>query len=98
MFSGLEKVYWKRIFDAVWKVLERYNHRQRFLRSQKNKKKKKKVISESYIPDAFGLNKATDFVVPTEEEDKNALDFLNLFQIQMFPMWIWSRKSFGFII
>ena len=39
------------------------------------KKKKNKVISESYIPDAFGLNKATDFVVFTEEEDKNALDF-----------------------
>ena len=39
------------------------------------KKKKKKVIYESYIPDAFGLNKATDFVVFTEEEDKNALDF-----------------------
>ena len=42
---------------------------------KRKKKKKKKVISESDIPDAFGLNKATDFVVPTEEEDKNALDF-----------------------
>ena len=41
----------------------------------KKKKEKKKVISESYIPDAFGLRKATDFVVSTEEEDKNALDY-----------------------
>ena len=35
---------------------------------------KKKVISESYIPGAFGLNKSKHFVVSTEEDDKNTLE------------------------
>ena len=35
---------------------------------------KEKVISESYIPGAFGLNKAPDFVVSTEEVDKTTLE------------------------
>ena len=70
MFYGLEKENWKRILDADQKVLEKYKYRQRFLCSQK----KKKVISESYIPCAFGLNKAPDFVVSTEQQDKNTLE------------------------
>lgn len=37
-------------------------------------KKIKKVISESYTPGAFGLNKAQHFVVSTEEDDKNTLE------------------------
>ena len=36
--------------------------------------KEKKVISESNIPCAFGLNKAPDFVVSTEQQDKNTLE------------------------
>ena len=71
MFYGLEKENRKRIPDANRKVLEKYKHRWRFLCSQK---KKKKVISENYIPGAFGLNKASDFVVYTEEEGKNTLE------------------------
>ena len=70
MFYGLEKENRKRILDAGRKVLEKYKHRRPFLRPQK---KKKKVIFESYTPDAFSLNKAPDFVVSTEEEYKTAL-------------------------
>ena len=71
MFYGLERENKKRILDAGQKFLEKYKHRQLFLHSQK---KKKKVISENYIPGAFGLNKAPHFVVSTEDEDKNTLD------------------------
>ena len=35
---------------------------------------RKKKFSESYIPGAFGLNKAPHFVVSTEEEDKNTVE------------------------
>ena len=37
-------------------------------------KKEILIISESYVPGAFSLNKAPDFVVSTEEEDKTALE------------------------
>ena len=71
MFYGLERENRKRILDAGQKVFEKYKHKQLFLHSQK---KKKKVISENYIPGAFGLNKAPHFVVSTKDEDKNTLD------------------------
>ena len=71
IFYGLEKENRKTILDAGRNILEKYKHRQRFLRSQK---KKKKLISECYIPGAIGLNKASDFVVSTEEEDKTTLE------------------------
>ena len=80
IFYGLERENRKRILDAGQKALEKYRHRQLFLHSQK---KKKKVISENYIPGAFGFNKAPHFVVPTEDEDKNTLElkFISDFQI-----------------
>ena len=71
MFYGLERENRKRILDAGQKVFEKYKHKQLFLHYQK---KKKKVISENYIPGAFGLNKAPHFVVSTKDEDKNTLD------------------------
>ena len=95
MFYGLEKKNLKRIFDAGWEVLEKCKQRQRFLPSQE---KEMKIISESYIPDAFGLNKAHEILqYPQKKRIKlYGGPSWSLFQMQM--LLIWFMTGFRFII